>query len=63
MKETGVYYYFLANCNEAAVTISGAMYFLNPFGFLGVTEFPSLVFYSMATWIYVFAVMGKKKML
>ncbi len=57
--ETGVYYYFLANCKDAPVTVTGTMMFLNPFGFLGVTEFPSLVFYSMATWIYVFAVMGE----
>ncbi len=56
-KITGVYYYFLANCGTEQVTVDGRVVFVNPFGFLGVTEFPSLVFYSMATWIYVFAVM------
>lgn len=57
--KTGVYYYFLANCDLAGdgPVVSGSVIFFNPFGFLGVTEFPSLVFYSMATWIYVFAVM------
>ncbi len=56
-KVTGVYYYFLANCGPDKVQVEGRVTFVNPFGFLGVTEFPSLVFYSMATWIYVFAVM------
>ena len=55
--KTGVYYYFLANCGSSDTKVTGSVLFVNPFGFLGVTEFPSLVFYSMATWIYVFAVM------
>jgi hypothetical protein len=57
VERTGVYYYFLANCGKVDTTVDGYVRFLNPFGFLGVTEFPSLVFYSLSTWIYVFAVM------
>lgn len=56
VERTGVYYFFLANCQGAVTRMTGQLAFVNPFGYLGVTEFPSLVFYSVATWFYLFSV-------
>ena len=36
--KTGVYYYFLANCGKVDTQVSGSVLFVNPFGFLGVTQ-------------------------